>query len=340
MTTELATPWSARLIDRALLDRLDGLQAHLEANIIGQPEVIPEVVKTIKNAELGFTEAGEPRSAFLFLGPTGVGKTEVTLQFTEYVCGPGKLIRLDMSEFMEKHSVARLIGTPSDNPEVRRGLLGQYHDRTGGTGTLLFDEIEKAHRQVQDLFLQILDASRITLGNGETLDMSRMFLVATSNIGSQMLMHSRTRNRETIVRRVQTEAKGQMRPEIYARFHPVVVFNRLDFDAQRDIARVHLNKVLRHMKGLGHRLDVDDSVLGPIIDRGYSEELGARPMRNAARAAVREAVREAVFVRDSGDGTIRYDRLGQRFFLDCSAPAGVGAFTASNKPTAAITGPL
>ena len=247
MTTKLATHASARVIDGALLDRLDGLQAHLEANIIGQPEVIPEVVKTIKNAELGFTEAGEPRSAFLFLGPTGVGKTEVTLQFTEYVCGPGKLIRLDMSEFMNLDAVGLLIGTPSDNPEVRRGLLGQYYDRTGGTGTLLFDEIEKAYRQVQDLFLQILDASRITLGNGETLDLSRMFLVATSNIGSQMLMHSRTRNRETIVRRVQTEAKGQMRPEIYARFNPVVVFNRLDFDAQRNIARVHLDKVLRHM---------------------------------------------------------------------------------------------
>ena len=340
MTMELATPSSARVIDGALLDRLDGLQAHLEANIIGQPEVIPEVVKTIKNAELGFTEAGEPRSAFLFLGPTGVGKTEVTLQFTEYVCGPGKLIRLDMSEFMNLDAVGLLIGTPSDNPEVRRGLLGQYYDRTGGTGTLLFDEIEKAHRQVQDLFLQILDASRISLGNGETLNLSHMFLVATSNIGSQMLMHSRTRNRETIVRRVQTEAKGQMRPEIYARFHPVVVFNRLDFDAQRDIARVHLNKVLRHMAGLGHRLDVDDSVLGPIIDRGYSEELGARPMRNAARAAVREAVREAVFARDTGHGTIRYDRSGQRFFLDSSSSPVASPSTGQNRPAASTTEPL
>ena len=100
------------MIDGALLDRLDGLQARLEANIIGQAEVIPEVVKTIKNAELGFTEAGEPHSAFLFLGPTGVGKTEVTLQFTEYVCGPGKLIRLDMGEFVDLDAVGLLIGTP------------------------------------------------------------------------------------------------------------------------------------------------------------------------------------------------------------------------------------
>ena len=298
------------------LTHLEGLQAHLEANIIGQPEIIPEVVNTIKNAELGFTEAGEPRSAFLFLGPTGVGKTEITQQFTEYVCGPGKMIRLDMSEFMNVEAVGLLIGSPSESEEVRRGLLGKYYDKVGGTGTLLFDEIEKAHRLVQDLFLQILDAGRITLGNGETLDLTRLYLVATSNIGAQMLMHSKSRNRETIVRRVETEAKGQMRPEIYARFNPVLVFNRLDFDAQSKIAQVHLAKVLRHMAVRGHRLEADPAIIGPIIDRGYNEQLGARPMRNAARAAIRQAVRDAVFSKKSGHGTIRYDRLGQRFFLE------------------------
>ena len=113
-----------------------------------------------------------------------------------------------------------------------------------------------------------------------------------------------------------------------------MVFNRLDFDAQRDIARVHLDKVVRHMATLGHRLDVDDSVLGPIIDRGYSEELGARPMRNAARAAVREAVREAVFARDTGHGTLRYDRLGQHFFLDNSSPPVVPTSIGQTNPTA------
>ena len=300
----------------ARLAHLEGLQAHLEANIIGQAEVIPEVVDKVKDAELNFNERGEPRAAFLFLGPTGVGKTEITQQFTEYVCGEGKMIRLDMSEFMNVEAVGLLIGSPSEDPDVRRGLLGKYYDRTGGTGTLLFDEIEKAHRLVQDLFLQILDAGRITLGNGETLDLTRLYLVATSNIGAQMLMHSRTRNRETIVRRVETEAKGQMRPEIYARFNPVVVFNRLDFDAQREIAQVHLKKVLRHMAALGHRLEADPAIIGPIIDRGYSEQLGARPMRNAARAAVRQAVRDAVFARKSGHGTIRYDRHAQRFYLE------------------------
>ena len=314
-------PESNGFIDPVRLAHLEGLQAHLEANIIGQPEVIPYVVDAVKDAELNFNEKGEARSAFLFLGPTGVGKTEITQQFTEYVCGPGKMIRLDMSEFMNVEAVGLLIGSPSDNPEVRRGLLGKYYDRTGGTGTLLFDEIEKAHRQVQDLFLQILDAGRITLGNGETLDLTRMYLAATSNIGAQMLMHSKTRNRETIVRRVETEARGQMRPEIYARFNPVVVFNRLDFDAQREIAQVHLRKVLKHMAALGHRLEVDQSIIGPIIDRGYSEQLGARPMRNAARKAVRQAVRDAVFARKSGHGTIRYDRLGQRFYLEETSSA-------------------
>lgn len=305
-----------REISEDLLTRLDGLQRHLEENIIGQEEIIPAIVECIKNAELGFTEPGEPRAAFLMLGPTGVGKTEVTMQFTEYLFGPGKLIRLDMSEFMNADAVRVLLGIPSEDPSVRRGVLGQYYDKVRGQGTLLFDEIEKAHRLVMDLFLQILDAGRITLANGETLDLTKLYLAATSNIGAQMLMHSRTTNRETIVRRVQTEAKGQMRPEIYARFNPVLVFNRLDYEAQTKIAEVHLRKVLKHMASLGHQLSYGPEILGPIVDRGYTEQLGARPMRNAVRGAIRQAVRDALFARQSANGVVRYDSLKQRFYLE------------------------
>ena len=130
-----------------------------------------------------------------------------------------------------------------------------------------------------------------------------------------MLMHSKTNNRETIVRRVEDEAKGQMRPEIFARFNPVLVFNRLDYEAQVAIAHVHLSKAVAHMLTLGHHLNYGDDIIGPIVDRGYTEQLGARPMRNAARAAIRQAVREAVFARESGCGRVRYDSITRRFYL-------------------------
>lgn len=312
-----------RAISEDLLTRLEGLQTHLEANIIGQQEIIPTIVETIKNGELGFTERGEPRAAFLMLGPTGVGKTEVTVQFTEYLYGHGKMIRLDMSEFQNQESVAVLIGRPSEDTKVSRGILGCYYDQVGGQGTLLFDEIEKAHRLIMDLFLQILDAGRVSLASGETLDLTRMYIVATSNIGGKMLMHSRTNNRETIVRRVEDEAKGQMRPEIFARFNPVLVFNRLDFEAQTRIAHVHIRKAIAHMAKLGHHLTYKEDILGPIVDRGYTEHLGARPMRNAARAAIREAVRDAIFARESGSGRICYEPVRQRFYLASDEEARV-----------------
>ena len=209
-------------MDEGNLDRLRRLGAYLADNILGQSEVIDELVPVLQNGELGINSEGKPKANLLMLGPPGVGKTEICNLFTDYLSGSGKLIRFDMSEYQTRDSIYRLIGHAGEE-----GLFGRHYDLVEGSGTLLFDEIEKAHENVLDLFLQLLSAARITLGSGRVLDVSEFYVAATSNIGSPLLVGSRTNVREALVRRVTQEVQSQMRPEIFDRFDRVLVFNRL-----------------------------------------------------------------------------------------------------------------
>jgi len=254
----------------------------------------------------------------LLLGPTGVGKTETALLFTEHLFGSDKLVRLDMSEFMNQGALSILVG----DRVGERGLFGCYYDRSGGSGTLLFDELEKAHPLVMDIFLQILSAGRFTLASGETLDLSNYVVVATTNIGSRVLMESRSTDRETLVRRTLQAGTSELRPETYARFDLHAVFNKLSYDVLKDIAAVHLAKTLQLINRQGHSVIVGPGVLEYIQREGYSEKFGARPMQNAAMRTIGDVVAQAM-LSDSGRtirGTISYNsRLNK-----CSLTKPVG----------------
>src|SRR5213594_2247011 len=164
--------------------KLHELESHLRQRIRGQDHVLPRVVSLLHRGELGLTKPGRPRGSFLFLGPTGVGKTELTLTFTSFLMSTAQAFRLDMSEYQTQESLGLLLGGKLGE----RGTLGMVYDRSK-IGTLLFDEIEKAHPRVLDVFLQILDAARVTLATGETLELSGFYIVFTSNIGSADLMN-------------------------------------------------------------------------------------------------------------------------------------------------------
>jgi len=188
------------LIPSAMIGRLSTLADFLCSNIIGQDEVLHDICGLLRRSfcELRFPQ--RPIASMLYLGPTGVGKTETALLFSEHLYGDkNKLQRLDMSEYIVEDSIKVLRGASIQE----RGILGMLYDRSGGSGTLLFDEIEKAHREILDVFLQILSAGRFTLANGETLDLRNYVIVATSNIGSRMLMESKTTDRETLVTRTE-----------------------------------------------------------------------------------------------------------------------------------------
>jgi ATP-dependent Clp protease ATP-binding subunit ClpB len=265
--------------------KLQTLPTHLRERIRGQDHVVPRIVSVLQRGELGLTKPSRPRGSFLMLGPTGVGKTEVTLTFTKFLLGEDRIFRFDMSEYQTQESLGLLLGSSSGE----RGTFGPVYDRAK-VGTLLFDEIEKAHPRVLDVFLQILDAARVTLANGETLDWSGFYVVFTSNIGSADLMSLQHSAQSTMERHVLTRAQQTMRPELYARITEKLVFNRLSYDHQLEIAQLLLAQELDFLKQKGHPLEPSANVLPFIVRRGFHPKLGARPMRDAVEKLVGDAV--------------------------------------------------
>ena len=280
--------------------RVAQLRSHLVSRIRGQAEVIGRVSSVLQRAELGLTKPGRPKASFLFLGPTGVGKTELTLCFSEYLLGSGSVQRFDMSEFQNQNSVGLLLGEHLGE----RGLLGSALDKRQ-ICTLLFDEIEKAHPRVLDLFLQMLDAARVTLADGDTLDLSGCYIVMTSNIGSTEVMGLHHSAYATMERHVLTRAQQSLRPELYARLTEKLVFNRLTYEVQVEVARLRLQEEIVFYAGRGHRLDAGEDVLNLLVRVGYHSRLGARPLRDAVERLVGDAVARSVLAGSDGCGELR-----------------------------------
>ena len=247
----------------------------------------------------------------LFLGPTGVGKTETVNLITQHLFGSEeKLVRLDMSEYMTLDSVGILRGQNQNE----RGLFGHYYDRSQRSGTLLFDEIEKAHPLILDVFLQILSAARFTVATGETLDLSNYVVIATSNLGSRMLMESRSTDRETLVRRTIQAGTQEIRPETYARFDLHCVFNKLDYLTLNRIGQLHLDKCLTLIRAQGHSIECEPGVVEYVQREGYSERFGARPMQKTAMRVLGSIV-AGEMLKGGGhavSGVVRYERRANK----------------------------
>jgi ATP-dependent Clp protease ATP-binding subunit ClpB len=268
-----------------LHQRLQQLEKIMSERIRGQAHVIPRVVSVLKRGELGLTKSSRPRGSFMFLGPTGVGKTEVTLTFTEFLFGKDSVARFDMSEYQTQESLGILLGARLGE----RGTLGMAYDKST-SGTLLFDEIEKAHPRVLDVFLQILDAARVTMASGDTLDFSNHYIVLTSNIGAAEILHIQHSTQATMERHVLTRAQQSLRPEIFARITEKLVFNRLTYDDQLEIASLLLANELKFLEKKGYTLESTEAVLPFLVRRGYHPRLGARPMRDAVEKLIGDAV--------------------------------------------------
>ncbi len=271
------------------LERLRQLQSHLSDRIRGQNHVIPRVVSALHRGELGLTTPHRPRGSFLFLGPTGVGKTELSLAFTDYLLGKDKLFRFDMSEYQTQESLGVLLGGRIGET----GLLGMVVAKSV-TGTLLFDEIEKAHPRVLDVFLQILDAARVTMASGETLDLSGFYIVFTSNIAAAEIINLQHSSFATMERHVLAKAQRSLRPELYARITEKLVFNRLNYDVQMEIARLHIARELSFLRDKGFELALGHSVISFLMQRGFHPRLGARPLRDTVEKHLRGAVANAM----------------------------------------------
>jgi ATP-dependent Clp protease ATP-binding subunit ClpA len=265
------------------LVKLRNLEPHLKANIKGQDHVLPRICSVIQRGELNLAHPNRPRGSFLFVGPTGVGKTEITIAFTEYLCGSNHLHRFDMSEFQNQSSVGLLLGSSSTDI----GMLGRALDKNSH-GTLLFDEMEKAHPLVLDLFLQILDAGRITLANGETRSLNNYYVVLTSNIGAAEAMRMENSAFATIERTVLRRVDQVLRPELVARVTEKLVFNRLPYAVQREICELMIQNEAKRLRKKGFEIRIAESEIELLIRNGYDRTLGARPMRNAVERFLQE----------------------------------------------------
>jgi len=268
-----------------LTSNLNKLSTNLTKSIIGQDHLIPRIVSVLQRGELGLSKPGRPKGSFLFLGPTGVGKTEITLVFSSLLFGKDTVQRFDMSEYQTKKSLMRLLGENGSD----QGLLGKALQGRS-KGTILFDEIEKAHPEVLDVFLQILDAARVTVATGETLDFSNYYVVLTSNIGSAELMDLQHSSFSTMERHVLLSARKRLRPEIFARVTERLVFKRLTYEIQVKIAELLIEQELIYLKSKGYNLSIDESVLPLVIRRGFDSKLGARPLRDAVEKLIGDAV--------------------------------------------------
>jgi len=284
------------------LTKLQELDALLPREIRGQSQVLPRIISTVKRGELKLTKPGRPRGSFLLLGPTGVGKTECVVVLTHHIFGAEKLFRYDMSEFQTQESLGLLLGAKLGET----GYLGAMRERAA-EGSLLFDEAEKAHPRVLDILLQLLDAARITVATGQTLDFSGYYIWLTSNIGSAELMGLQHSNDATMERHVLSRAQQTLRPEIFARITEKLVFHRLSYEHQLEIAGKFLAREREFLAGRGHRLEPDKSVLPFLVRKGFHPKLGARPMRDAVEKLVGDAVTECLLAGRQGGGELTVD---------------------------------
>ncbi|MGH7951876.1 MAG: AAA family ATPase [Limisphaerales bacterium] len=293
---------NATNFDAQRLERLRGLDEVLRREIRGQNQVLPRAVSVVQRGELNLTKPARPRGSFLLLGPTGVGKTETVVVLTNQIFGADKLFRFDMSEFQTQESLGLLLGAKLG--EV--GYLGTVRERAA-EGSLLFDEVEKAHPRVLDIMLQLLDAARITIATGRTLDFSGFYVWLTSNIGSAELMSLQHSNEATLERHVLSRAQQALRPEIFARITEKLVFGRLSYEHQLEIAEKFLSREIEFLAARGYKLELDKTVLPFLVRKGFHPKLGARPMRDAVEKLVGDAVAARLLAGQNHGGTLQAD---------------------------------
>ena len=268
-------------------EKLLHMREELSKRVIGQDEAVRKVAETIQRSRAGLSDPNRPYGSFLFLGPTGVGKTELTKALAAFLFDSEKaMIRIDMSEYMEKHSVARLIGAPPGYVGYDQGGYLTEAVRRRPYSVILFDEVEKAHPDVFNVLLQVLDDGRMTDGQGRTVDFKNTVIVMTSNLGSQEIMQMAGRPHDEVKDAVMEEVKQHFRPEFINRIDEIVVFNSLGEKAIQKIAGIQVQKLADRVAEQGITLKVTDAALAEIAKAGFDPVFGARPLRREVQDAL------------------------------------------------------
>jgi len=309
---EVVSRWTGIPVARMMQgerEKLLQMEDRIHQRVVGQNEAVRLVADAIRRSRAGLGDPNKPYGSFLFLGPTGVGKTELCKALAEFLFdSEDHLIRVDMSEFMEKHSVARLIGAPPGYVGYEEGGHLTETVRRKPYSVILLDEIEKAHPDVFNVLLQVLDDGRLTDGQGRTVDFKNTVIVMTSNLGSQMIQQMAGDDYQVIKLAVLGEVKAQFRPEFVNRIDEIVVFHALDEKHIKSIAKIQLAYLEKRLAALDMRIEVTDAALKELASVGFDPIYGARPLKRAIQQSLENPLSKALLEgRFTAKDTIRVD---------------------------------
>ena len=277
-------------------DKLLHMEEFLHNRVVGQDEAVVAVSNAVRRSRAGLSDPNRPSGSFLFLGPTGVGKTELTKALANFLFdSDDAMVRIDMSEFMEKHSVSRLVGAPPGYVGYEEGGVLTEAVRRKPYSVILFDEVEKAHPDVFNILLQVLDDGRLTDSQGRVVDFKNSVIVMTSNLGSQDVRELGGNATKEEVRTVVMNAVSEhFRPEFINRIDELVVFHALEKDQIRGIADIQLDRLRQRLAERDMRLSVDDSAFDQLIEAGFDPLYGARPLKRAIQQRIENGLAQKI----------------------------------------------
>ena len=316
--------WTGIPVDKMLEGeraKLLEMEDKIKARVVGQDEAVTAVANAVRRARAGLQDPRRPIGSFLFLGPTGVGKTELTKALAEFLFDDDTaMVRLDMSEYMEKHSVARMIGAPPGYVGYEEGGALTEAVRRRPYQVVLFDEIEKAHPDVFNILLQVLDDGRLTDGQGRTVDFSNTVLIMTSNLGAQHLVElPEDGDVEDAREQVMDVVRRSFRPEFLNRLDEILLFRRLGRAQMSGIVDIQLKHLRRLLEARDIKIQLDDKAKSWLADRGYDPAYGARPLKRVIQANLQNKLAEKILTGDIHDGAhigVTYTGDGLSFDID------------------------
>ena len=276
-------------------EKLLRMEEELHKRVIGQNEAVDAVANAIRRSRAGLSDPNRPIGSFLFLGPTGVGKTELCKTLAKFLFdSEDAMVRIDMSEFMEKHSVSRLVGAPPGYVGYEEGGYLTEAVRRRPYSVILLDEVEKAHNDVFNILLQVLDDGRLTDGQGRTVDFRNTVVIMTSNLGSDLIQGNQTESYDEMKALVMSVVSQHFRPEFINRIDETVVFHPLNKDNIRAIAEIQLKRLINRMESRGYVLHFTDATLNFISEIGYDPIYGARPLKRAIQQEIENPLAQQI----------------------------------------------
>jgi ATP-dependent Clp protease ATP-binding subunit ClpB len=302
----IVSSWTGVPVSRLLegeMEKLVHMEERIPQRVVGQEKAIQAVSNAVRRARAGLQDPERPIGSFIFMGPTGVGKTELAKALAHFLFDDdGAMVRIDMSEFMEKHSVARLIGAPPGYVGYEEGGYLTEAVRRRPYSVILFDEIEKAHQEVFNVLLQLLDDGRLTDGQGRTVDFRNAVVIMTSNIGSGAIADLQGRDTAEMERRVMEALTGHFRPEFINRIDDVIIFHPLTREQIRSIVGIQVQKLggLLHERGID--MTLTDEAQEMLAAEGYDPVYGARPLRRVIQKKVQDVLAVAILSGKFGEG--------------------------------------